>query len=189
MNITMKYTRSILINSKLLQKFLRQERLSGVVPFLLSLKKESVRKNFYKFLSKQGYALDTKNLSPVLFHGSNTLNAILNKHRSVNAEGRREKESLVYATDDSNYAIFIAILNLKDGGAGVVAEKGRRTRLTVDLDFVNGGSKLQSGYIHIIPRSNFTPTSNREYVSCEEIEVSFAIQVEPTDLTVPIVIA
>jgi hypothetical protein len=184
----MKAKKTLLITSELLKKFLKKKHISSVIPFLVSLEKKSMRQDFYNFLSKHGCTLQTKHLSPVLFHGSNVLTSMLNQHRSTGAGGRKENESLVYATDDPNYAIFLAVLNLKNGGAGVVAKKGKQSRLTIDLDFVNGTSKLQPGFVHVVSAKDFAATGNREYVSKKETEVLFSIRVTPSDLTVPIVV-
>lgn len=91
----------------------------------------------------------------------------------------------VYATDDPNYAIFLATLDLRNGRAAVTATS-KNTKLSVDLDFVNGASKLKAGYIHILPATGFKKAGNREYVSDQPVKPLCIIPVEPADLTVPI---
>lgn len=117
----------------------------------------------------------------VLFHGSATDSKVL----LPQSEDAESLKSLVYATSDPNYAIFLAILNLKDASAGVVSTK-KGTRLTIDTDFVNGKSTLKPGYVHVISKKGFRKTSNNELVSETETPVLFSLKVTPADLTVPI---
>ena len=90
----------------------------------------------------------------VLFHGSSTDAKVLLPQPS---DETKVSESFIYATSDPNYAIFLAILNLKDASAGVVSTK-KRTTLTVDTNFVNGKSTLKPGYIHIVAKKGFRKT-------------------------------
>lgn len=101
--------------------------------------------------------------------------------------GKLEQHAHVYSTDDPNYAIFLATLNLKNGSASVNATK-KATTLFVDLDFVNGPSKLKNGYVHVVEGELFRKTKNREYKSNRQINILFTIPVSPTDITVPIYI-
>ena len=174
------------VSQKILQIFTQQKRLSGVVAFLNFIKKKQNLGDFYSFFKKHHSYLSPKKIpSGVLFHGSNKLITVLRPNASMRRCGTLEQEKVVYATNDPNYAIFLAILNLKNGIASVNATT-RDTKLFVDLDFVNGPSKFKDGYIHIIAASDFKKTKNREYISHKEINVLFSIPVAPKDITVPI---
>lgn len=71
--------------------------------------------------------------------------------------GKAKRSAFLYATDDPNYAIFLALLNLENGGASVVATE-KESKLAVDLDFVNGPSKIKHGYVHVLSSQSFTKT-------------------------------
>lgn len=98
-----------------------------------------------------------------------------------------ERVAYIYATDDPNYAIFLAILRLKNGSASVNAT-AKNAMLVVDLDFVNGPSTLENGYVHVVTTDGFKKTRNREHRANRRVNVLFTIPVTPADLTVPIYI-
>ena len=106
---------------------------------------------------------------------------------SIGRQGKVEQETLVYATDDPNYAIFLALLNLKNGGASVAMNSEEPT-LIVDLDFVNGPSKIKNGYVHIVPNQAFKKTKNREYVTNKQVAILLTVPVTFQDLTIPVCI-
>lgn len=177
---------SNVISKNLLQRFLQQKKLSGTVAFLnfISGNKNNLRV-FFDFCNKHNKLLSRPLNGSVLFHGSGKVQKILKPNTSIGYGDKQEQHSYVYATDDPNYAIFLAILNLKNGSASVNAT-AKGTMLFVDLDFVNGPSKFKSGYVHVIERESFKKTKNREYKSDHSVNVLFTIPVGPADLTVPI---
>lgn len=177
---------SNIISKKILQEFLRQKRLSGIVAFLNFIKKrKSNLRDFFDFCNEHNKALPKLLNSGILFHGSGKVQKILRPNNSIGYGGKQEQHPYVYATDDPNYAIFLAILNLKHGGASVNATT-KDTMLFIDLDFVNGPSKLKNGYIHIVSGESFKKAKNREYKSDHPVNVLFTIPTSPADLTVPI---
>ncbi len=139
----------------------------------------------YDFCKSQGVALPKRAPRRVLFHGSRGLHTTLTPHVSIGRSGKTEKEHRVYATDDPNYAVFLAVLDLKNGSAAVHASP-EGTALAVDLEFVNGPSQLKSGYVHLVAARYFKKADNREYTANRPVEVLCAIPVIPADLTVPI---
>ncbi|MEX1001817.1 MAG: hypothetical protein WDZ35_06865 [Crocinitomicaceae bacterium] len=175
------------ISKNLLQTFIQQRRLHGVVAFLNFIKSRNNLQIFYNFCDEHDQIISKVSGAGVLFHGSPEKQVALTPHGSVGRDGTPEQKAFVYATDDPNYAIFLAILNLKNGGASVNASR-KSTHLFVDLDFVNGSSKLKNGYAHIVGRESLKKTKNREYKSDRKINVLFTISVTPADLTVPIYI-
>jgi len=179
--------RSNVISKNLLQKFMRQNQLPNVVAFLRFVRKKSNFQKFYDFCSKYRQILPKPPRSNIFFHGSSTVRQVLQPNISIGHEGKRERHPYVYATNDPNYAIFLAILDLKNGGASVYATSNN-TILIVDLDFVNGASKLKNGYVHILADSGFKKSGNREYRTRQPVEVIFSVPVKPSDLTVPIYI-
>ncbi len=126
-------------------------------------------------------------LPPFLYHGSQSLTNQFVPNRSIGKDGKKEQKALVYATSDINYAIFLAILRLKNARASVIP-KSNQLRLSVDLSFVNGPSSLTSGYLHLLPKRKFRHTHGSVYVTGTPITVLLSIPVTPTDLTVPIYI-
>jgi len=180
---------TITISKKLLNKFMNQEKLSGIASFLHSLSKRSGLQRFYSFSDSNKYKLHFSEQLPkgVLFHGSQKLQTTIVPNASIGRGGKAEKQTLVHATDGPNYAIFLALLDLKNGGAGVTASN-KNTILTVDIGFVNGLSKLRNGYVHILPNQKFRKTKKREYITNMTVETMFAVPVTPQDLTVPVYI-
>jgi len=166
---------------------MQQKRLNGTVAFLRFIRHRKNLQDFYNFCSKYGYTLPHQPLGGVLFHGSQKLQSTLNPNTSVGRNDELEQSAFVYTTDDPNYAIFLAILNLKNGSASVNAT-AKNTTLVVNLDFVNGPSKFKKGYVHIVARSSFKKVKNREYKVSQQVKVLFTIPVIPADLTTPIYI-
>lgn len=179
--------KNLILSQNILQTFIKQNRLSSTVAFLNFIKKQSGLKDFYDFFEKNNYSLPKHTLSKVLFHGSPQKQTVLVPHASIGRNGVAEKKAFIYATDDSNYAIFLALLNLKNGSASVNVTT-KNTVLVVDLDFVNGPSKLKDGYVHVLSAGSFKKTKNKEYRTNQQVEVLFTIPVTPADLTVPICI-
>ena len=79
------------------------------------------------------------------------------------------------------------MLNVKTGRQVVMARK-KNPVFIVDIEFVNGLSKYQKGYVHIVPDQMFKKTKNREYKTDIPIKIMFAVPVTLEDLTVPIYI-
>lgn len=177
-----------IIHRKLLREFLREKHLHSVVAFLNFIKKgKSNLNDFFDFCGKHDQVLFQPAHGNILFHGSGKAQKFLRPNASVGFGGKRERRSYVYATNDPNYAIFLATLNLRNGSASVNAQV-RNTMLFVDLDFVNGPSKLTGGYVHIVKGEQFKKYKNREYRSGDQVNATFIIPVVPADLTVPIYI-
>lgn len=178
---------SIAISQKLLKKFVTQKKLSGTVSFLEYLQKNNQLKDFYAFCKQHERELQTPEhlSSHVLFHGSQRLRRSLKPNVSMGRRGKAEQGASVYATSDANYAIFLALLNLKSGGASVIAT-GKRPKLAVDLDFINGPSTIKNGFVHVVSSQSFRKTKNSEYMANTPVTILLTVPVTPQDLTVPI---
>jgi len=177
------------IPKKLVEKFLREKHLAGIVDFLrLIVKDKRNLQSLSDFLHTNNHTLPFSSLpSRVIFHGTRTAQSLLVPQNSMGRGGKLERSAFVYATDNPNYAIFLAILRLKDGSASVDAST-KKPVLSVGLDFVNGPSELKDGYVHVLSAEGFEKTKNREYRTRQQAEVLFVISVTPADLTVPIYI-
>jgi len=182
-------TKTTIISGELLSKFITLKKLSGTVAFLEYLQKRNHLKDFSIFCKRNSYKLHLPEKLPsgVLFHGSEKLQSLLIPNISIGPNGKTEKETLVYATDDPNYGIFLAVLNLKNGSASVIAD-GKKPKLFVDIDFINGPSKIKNGFVHIVSNQSFRKIKNKECVIDTTVPILFIISVKPQDLTVPIYI-
>lgn len=160
----------IVSNREQLQELLHQNGVATVVQLL----------NYFKEKPLFGS-------TGVLFHGSSTANGELAPNESIGIDGKPEGGVHVYATDDPNYAIFLAIIRLRNASAGVTATDDETT-LTVDVNFVNGESTIETGYVHIVPSEDFQSTGNREFVSKKVVKSLMVIPVSVDDLTVPILV-
>lgn len=174
-----------IISKSLLQDFIKQEKLSGTVSFLYFIKQKKHLRDFYDFCKRHSFMLTGKPPENVLFHGSQKPQSFLKPNTSIGRSGKAERKAYVYATDDPNYAIFLAVLKLKNGSASVNA-KSKNTTLMINLDFVNGPSKLKNGYVHVVEDKSFKRTTNSEYKTDKIVRVSFSIPIMPQNLTVPI---
>lgn len=161
-----------LLSRTLLRKFLAQKRLKGIAPFLDYIRSREHLSEFRAFCGKKGIELQES--EGVLFHGSQNARSVV-----------KPKDSYVYATDDPNYAIFLAVLSLKNGGASVQADR-EETLLSVDTDFVNGPSRFKEGYVHVLPAQGFRTRKNQEYVKRSPVTPLFLFPVCVEDLTVPV---
>ena len=119
-----------------------------------------------------------------LLHGSLDICEKLEPNISDGGINNNKQLRLIYATDNPDYAIFLAIIELKDSGRASVSfdESNKYIKLAVNLQFVNGQSQIKQGYVHILDRKGFTKQENREFTNDKVIEPLFAVPVEPEDL-------
>lgn len=125
-----------------------------------------------------------------LMHGSTSLLEMLETNVSDGGSNANKTESLVYTTDNPDYAIFLAIIDLKDNGrAGVVFDKNNEIpELSINTQFINGESKIIDGYVHILEGSSFVPNANREFTSNVSIKPLCIIPVSAKDLQQKIIV-
>jgi hypothetical protein len=166
------------ISRKLIEQFMVQKKLRGIASFLSFVAAPDHAKIFVDYANRHNCLISSPDAfsSKILFHGSQQYAKQLIASR---------KEKSIYATDDPNYAIFLAILNLKNATAGVFIKRGK-AKLTVDLAFVNGPSSFKNGWVHVIAGQHFKRTKNHEYISKQSVDILFSVTVVPADLTVPV---
>lgn len=182
-----KKTKILLIDRALIQKFCKENDLKGAVEFLHYISKKGLI-DFSNFLRNYNIQLPPSGNTQVLFHGSKDLIAVLQTNISISDTNTNKNELFVYATNNPNYAIFLAIINIQeDGTASVVVEKGR-TKLSINNGFINGPSCLGDGFVHVIDGSGFEKLENDEYASQSSKPTMFAFRVKPDDLTEPIIV-
>jgi len=177
------------VSRQLLNTYLRQRNLSDKASFLRRLSKRRQREDFLSFCEDKGLKgiNSTHQTDGVLFHGSQINSSTLMPNVSMGKYRVNQKSAFVYATDNPLYAIFLSLLHLRDGGASVETKK-ETLKLSVDLDFVNGPSKIQKGFIHVVPKNKFVRKGKGEYISKAKVDVLFTMQLKPEDLTVPVYI-
>ena len=133
---------------------------------------------------KLGKKIKTVIPSNFLLHGSLNVCKELKPNVSDGGINDNKKSPLVYATNHSDYAIFLAIIDLKDDGRASVSlnDNTPDIKLTIDLQFVNGQSQIKQGYVHILDSNGFTKQDNREFTSNKIVKPLFSVPVGPEDL-------
>lgn len=134
-----------------------------------------VRKNFE---DQTGIVLPEQ----VLFHGSKEICSSLELHISEGGENESKHGPLIYATDEPEYGIFLAILDIKDGMAGVYFDDNDQIRLWIDTDFQNGASGFSRGVLHIVDGMGFKQEPNHEFTIDEKVTPLFCVEVCKEDL-------
>jgi hypothetical protein len=177
----------MIVPKDLVIKYKKQHNLMNVADLLASLKKPKSLKDFATFCNENNFSpVNLKELpKSILFHGSSNKLRKLKPSASIGKDGEPEESDLVYATDDVNYAIFLAVLRLNSGSAGVDIVN-KKAVLHVDLGFINGASKFKPGYIHVVAGDTFKKIKDAEYVKNDAADILFSVEVEFTDLTVPV---
>lgn len=174
-----------LVPRNIVQGYLTEQGGLDIVAFLCQLRDNGID-SFLRFCCSERVEIEpAEKVGTVLFHGAPGLLSVIEPRRSVGENGEKEIEKLVYATDDPNYAIFLSILRLRDARASVNSQQNE-PELLVDLDFVNGPSSLENGFVHIVSEKGFRRKTKGEFASSVSREVLFVIEVTPADLTVPI---
>jgi hypothetical protein len=93
------------IPREIINLFLKQKKIPDIVSFLVYIEKEKNFKAFALFCGEHGYDISyVKKSTPLVFHGAPDLFEVLTPQNIDDG---------VYATDDPNYALFLAILYLK----------------------------------------------------------------------------
>ncbi len=157
--------------------YIKAKGLKNLVGFFDHLVTEGVF-DFMDFINQKN-SDNTTNQS-ILMHGS------LKQIDKLNILQSDTKESHIYATDNSNYAIFLAIINVKKYGRASVNIS--KNEFSITTSFINGESKISNGYVHIVSKKYFVPTSNTEYISSQLAHVIFSVPVTFDDLTETVII-
>lgn len=174
----------MLIPRTLVQRYVATYRLKNTVGLLRSIRSAKGSEQFIRFCRRCGLKI-TAPVTPLLFHGSQRVQKHLSPNRSMGTH-ELETAAYVYATDDPNYAIFLATLTLAPGGTASVSFKNGKIALSVNTGFVNGSSKLLPGYVHLVPHTSFKRCGTHEYRSDTAAPIIYSIRVSPEDLSEPI---
>ncbi len=176
----------MLLEKSAIRDFCDKNGIKNVAGFLRFIVRGNTKK-LTDFLNQQGLQLLPRK-DGFLLHGSRKLSKKLEPTISTGGGSAGHHKSTIYATDDQNYAIFLAIINVQKEGTASVLVKNGRAYLEIDIGFVNGPSTLGEGFVHVVGRSGFKETGNSEYANTLPVEVLFAIKVNPSDLTEPIIV-
>ena len=175
--------KTFIINRDELLHFARRNRLAGIAGVLQSLHARQGMRRFLDYLAHCGYEIPDNPCRKALFHGSSRpLRRLLPRG---GAKRGKNDNGYVYATRLPDYAIFLALLRLRGGGASVAQRRGR-LELWVDLDFINGPSRLAEGYVHILPAEGFAEKDDLEFRARDPVSCLFALRVTPADLSLPV---
>lgn len=172
-------SKTTVISREQVLSFCKQQEITNIPEFLHRVSRQN-KEEFTEFISTQTHEKLTLQKTPkLLFHGSTMLH---NQLEPI------IEEKLVYATDNPNYAIFLAILNIQEeGSASVLVEEGKAL-LSISKGFVNGPSQFVCGYVHAISSQGFKESHNGEFVNKKTVPALFAIEVTAADLTEPVYI-
>ena len=172
------------LEREILQDFASTEGLTNLVEILTHISNNGYEK-FSSYISNNGISLPPKTSASILFHGSPFRLEELNSAISLGGQNENKDQALVYASDDPNYAIFLAILDIQSGSASVHTEN-RKIKLSVDKEFMDGESKFIDGYLYVVDGQNFQSVGNHEHTCSTKVTILFAVKVTRQDLTEPI---
>lgn len=165
---------SIQLDRKLVLTYCKMHALVGVAAFLERVITPEGFSDFALYVRTNGGISTEVIQSKFLLHGSL-------KPLDFLTSSKNTKEKSIYATDNANYAIFLAVIDIQEsGGASVHVSK---SEFSITTGFVNGTSKISDGFVHIVPRNGFKETSNTEYVCENTVPVMFSVPVFFEDLT------
>lgn len=174
---------SFFISRDLVDEYCRTKEVD--VYSLLQTSVNNGLSDFLNFLSQKGIALSILEDDPkTILHGSGNVISQFEPRISEGGPNANQHEPLVYASDDPDYAIFLAIIRLNGEGsmASVGYTRGGDTECSVNLAFVNGESKLSDGYVYLLNRQTFNEDALHNFSSPKSQIPILAIPVSPSDL-------
>lgn len=148
----------------------------------LSVALKQLRDQQY-FRKKLASILNISIPDSLVFHGSSVEIDQFKKSISLGGTNENKEEALIYASSEPDYAIFLAILDIQEGGsASVVCEEGQ-VKKSITVGFVNGASSINAGYVYVFDGADFISQNNSELTSnMSNLKPIFYIKVEATDL-------
>lgn len=176
-----------LLRRQFVNQYCDSRNLGGTVDLLHALVKGEPR-DFESALRKEVHNVSPLSQSTLLFHGSRQFQNSLVPRVSTGGTNEDRKRERVYATDDPNYAIFLAVIDLREGGSASVEATNDHLRLCIDLGFVNGRSRFSKGYVHVVDGALFQKKGNHEFTATAVVPTLFAIEVSPKDLTERVIV-
>lgn len=157
-----------------------------------SLLKEAVDEglsSFLNFLSQKGIALSILEINTkTILHGSGKVILQFELRVSKGGPNTNQDEPLVYASDDPDYAIFLAVIKLKGEGMASVGYPGGNVECSINTAFINGESKLSDGYVYLLDRQTFNEDALHNFSSPASQTPMLAIPVNPSDMHTKVVI-
>lgn len=165
---------SIQLDIKLVLTYCKMHALAGVAAFLERVITPEGFSDFVSYARTNGGISTEVAPSNFLLHGSL-------KPLDFLAPSKNTKEKSIYATDNANYAIFLAVIDIQEGGGASVHVS--KDDFSITTGFINGTSKISDGFVHIVSKNGFRPTSNTEYVREGTVPVLFSVPVCFDDLT------
>ena len=119
----------------------------------------------------------------IVFHGSSIEIERFQKNISLGGSNENKEEALIYASSEPDYAIFLAILDIQEGGSASVVCEGEYVKKSITVGFVNGESSINTGYVYVFDGADFITQNNSELTSSmSNLKPIFYIKVEAADL-------
>lgn len=138
---------------------------------------------------QQGFRKQLENIfnisipDTIVFHGSSKKIERFQKNISLGGSNENKEEALIYASSEPDYAIFLALLDIQEGGSASVICEGGQVNKSITVGFVNGESCIGAGYVYVFDGANFLSQENSELTSSRsDLKPIFHIKVEATDL-------
>lgn len=126
----------------------------------------------------------------LVFHGSREEIQSFQTNVSLGGGNENKEDALVYASSEPDYAIFLALLDIQEGGSASVTCVTDEVKKSVTLGFVNGDSKIVEGYVYVLDVKDFTEHDNAEFTSDNsDLKPLFSVKVSITDLESPVIVA
>ena len=125
----------------------------------------------------------------LVFHGTSEKIENFQTNISLGGANENKEEALVYASNEPDYAIFLGLIELQEGGSASVTCENGEVKKSVTVGFVNGDSKRNEGYIYVLDAKDFIAHDNSEFTSDQsDLLPLFSVKVGINDLESPIVI-
>jgi hypothetical protein len=124
------------------------------------------------------------------FHGSPEDIEEFHANVSLGGANANKEEALIYASSEPDYAIFLALLNIQEGGSASVTCESGEVRKSITVGFVNGESKIGEGYVYVFDGKQFISHDNAELTSnLPGLQPVFSLKATVADLESPIVVS
>lgn len=99
------------------------------------------------------------------------------------------KNGNIYGTDSPTYALFMSLLDLQPRGVASVSFTRDAIRLSINLGFINGRSRMRSGFVYFVPSRQFLRIGIHEFLAKGEVYPLAWLRIVPQDLTAEIVLS
>jgi hypothetical protein len=180
-------TEERLIDRTLIEEYCKNKDI-GVHDLLQDFVVEGLD-DFSIFLSSKGIKNEIAPSTKVLLNGSADLFFKFEPRISTGGPNENKETPLIYASDDPDYAMFMAIIKLREGSASVnYNHRTEKIQCFVHKDFINGPSQIVNGYVYILDQSKFEMNGKHHFTCPTEQEPIFIIPIKPKDLRTDIVV-